>query len=741
MFRNGISLACMGLGAPAVDARTRSQSAQARLVETRSEQEAAAAENAARCRRSRSPARDRGRPSAPAQEWHAGDVGQGMAAPVLPENVSTGDGDLDQWVLDMTSVAGQLEVDLASMPRLERYNCIKKAKGLDNLKNIGLWVQKWASNVRDREKRNEDKRKAWEAKKAGAGPDQSSAFTAAPVSGPFPPVGTGAPAAQQPRAPPPEPPVQRLPLSQTLGVACASSRAASPSPAPSQTLPLSRVAHVPAPAPIWVVQAWKAWTNNQTMPCLQKVFAMVQEPVLGEIMDLPTKEQIAIAVTLMMLPQGHTDPTNVGKTLLKVRGQLAMDVKPGSAPTAPPQRCKVVIRYLEWHLCCGCGITLYCMELAKACVRNKLPDVELQPSKVVCYEKDRDVKATLEAVAEKMGLQICPQGDVVAFPEHTEEAKKVYPEASKRNACLASPPCLVSSNCNSYSLQTQTALHTPPTNAVWPCHKGMVNLSEGNPHQCAHFTEHVICRLPPDDETLDGLFSERLLVDRSSTHYEASQRRRTVRTIPTIRDTQAELQFALPVPNKAPIDGWTWRGNHDGSFGALKTTIRSHIVVLVEQAMDPEHVFNEFEKQTLESLRMRNERGEERWVSRHFYSRWLGHDPGSPVAAVMEEMWPCAGQIYASTGMNAATGRGEPCGKSRYCQNCSKVIGMLGQSWDVRTMTDYLAAWLMKVVMTWTDAPGAQEIHWPAFDKSLCHDCSSNCSLHINNLDLPAAGA
>ena len=693
------------------------------------------------CPRSRSPARDRHGSPGGANAWHAGTVAPDHAASLLPDHVTTGDGTLDRFLLDLTSVSGDLESALASMPRAERRLCIEKASKMDNLKNISLWTLKWARNVRERQRRFQQKTGEFKVSTARTEASTTGQPSHSPRGTLVHEIALSGPSAPAAPPPPPQPPGQRLPLSQSLRSAAPSSMAASPSPAPS---PLPLVKEVPTRhrVPQWVVEAWQAWAQNKTLPCLKAVSTAVQEPVLGELMELPMREQVAIAVSLMMLPQAHTDPTGLAKVLLKIRGQLAQDTKPGSAPVAPaPSPSPRTVHYMEWHLCCGCGITLYCMELAKHVVKGKLPDVTLRPARVICFENDPDVRAVLQAVAESMGLQVQIQDDVNKFPGHAETMKTSYPQAATLNAVLASPPCLVTSNCNKYSLHTRTALHTPPSNCVWACHKGMVMLSDDDSKKLAYFKEHVNCRLPDDEVTLDKLFQPRFITDRSEAEYHASKRSRTLRTVPSIRETPAEMQFPAPVPDRAHIDGWTWLGNWDGTFGALKITIRSHIVVLVEEALDPEHEFEEYERQTLASLRMQNELGEQRLVSTDFYYRWMGHEKGSPVREVLDKLYPCYGQIYPATGLTAGPGRGEPCGKSRYCYPCGKIIGMLGQSWDVRTMTDYLAAWLMKVVMTWTDAPGSQEIAWSALDKSMCHDCQRDCPLNLVKADLAGAGA
>ena len=223
---------------------------------------------------------------------------------------------------------------------------------------------------------------------------------------------------------------------------------------------------------------------------------------------------------------------------------------------------------------------------------------------------------------------------------------------------------------------------------------------------------------------LDDIFGPARLLRDADTYYCGSKRNRTARSAPKVSDEIKHL--GQPIVPSESIFGWTWCGNTDGSSKTVGVVVRSYIAEIVTLAMDPDHKLKPYEQQTLDSFYMRDASGQRRLVFRYFWFRWLGHETLVTVK-LFDRLWPCHQQIYPTTGAPARPGEGEPCGQARYCENCAKVLRLLGQSWDVRVWTDYINMWLRTIIAKWTQTADANTIEWPLCKQEHVHECSACC--------------
>ena len=139
------------------------------------------------------------------------------------------------------------------------------------------------------------------------------------------------------------------------------------------------------------------------------------------------------------------------------------------------------------------GVSLLCMVLAKKILKTQYPNVELQPDAIVLFETDDLANEANRALAEALNLDISSHGDVFSFPRYVEQLLANYPIPGRKSLIVTGPPCLVTSNCNDYAVtEEKTALHTGPTNAVWPIHEALNKLCRScGPNSTGHFCEHT----------------------------------------------------------------------------------------------------------------------------------------------------------------------------------------------------------------------------------------------------------
>ena len=99
---------------------------------------------------------------------------------------------------------------------------------------------------------------------------------------------------------------------------------------------------------------------------------------------------------------------------------------------------------------------------------------------------------------------------------------------------------------------------------------------------------------------------------------------------------------------------------------------------------------------------------------------------------VMERKFPCLQNIYPTVGCAAEPGEGEPCGATRYCENCEQCLMYIGQAWEMHAMEDALLNWFRRAVMHWGMVEDAADKFF-VLDPAKVHRCGSNCPHRIQS--------
>ena len=181
-------------------------------------------------------------------------------------------------------------------------------------------------------------------------------------------------------------------------------------------------------------------------------------------------------------------------------------------------------------------------------------------------------------------------------------------------------------------------------------------------HYIAHMTEYPQCGNEAEEETIDEIFGKAFVSNPSC--YLAASRARNIRTAPNKLDLK---MYHHPIDPHAPIDGWTWCGNGEGSDAKHpQLTLRSYITALMETELYGTRQLEQWETNTLARMRIRHgTMGKIHYISRAFWLLWLGFNQ-TPVPEIADAQLPCLGNISLATGAPAKvdTPGSSTCGES-----------------------------------------------------------------------------
>ena len=659
----------------------------------------------------------------------------------VPVEISTGNPVLDHYLMKqiLPSLSQQAVEMLKEMGQTQRSRCMGKAQACagGGPNNPSIWVTRWFENWQSSQKQQEYARQ-----NGLPPPGQPQGIQPGVPFVPAPPRPVwGTPQLARPQAPPGSAGPTSLPtglpsftsdaLPLTLGSRVpaeesTTSRNTVPSPGSSDPRAIQR--------PDWATAGLTAFKENRVTEMCKQVFSQLGSETVAIMAAQTSRMQGYVCFSLCLNPMTWRDLDKSAATLIKLLDSPpAVQPQPqsqqpqpqdGAAQNSAMER----ILFNEFHLFAGCGVSILVMFLARKMLKEEFPNVEMAPSCLVCWEIEPKARAVIQRLCEKLDLQVVLQEDVWQWPAWLRSEFEGLPGGVKHSVVTSGSPCNVTTNCQKYGLDTPTALCTHPSNACWPAHEGLAMLEDKNDNRTAHLIEHTLMRLPPDEAKFDRCYGPSVTNSDSDRHYGATKRNRTVRASPA-RPQPLEHKAGPRVDPGRPIGDWTWCGNADSTSGTVKLTLRSFIPRLLEDLMDKENPrkLDEWEKETLISMRMKNSEGEIRYVSRDFWYLWLGHT-NLPIAEVFDELFPCFGTIIPMTGQNAPPGCGEPCGVQRYCNNCEEVVKMLGRSWDVRTWTDITYAWLKSLMQEWaTSLQTPPDLTWHPCRACDVHHCGPTC--------------
>ena len=271
-----------------------------------------------------------------------------------------------------------------------------------------------------------------------------------------------------------------------------------------------------------------------------------------------------------------------------------------------------------------------------------------------------------------------------------------------------------------------SGLHMEHSRQMWPIDHAVVMLKQmGFPSdRLGHLTEYPQCGNAEEEGVVTKLFGQPIVANPK--WYGAANRARKIRMSPATTDNIK--RYHPNIDPAKPIGDWKWVGNGSGCAETFPVvTLRSHMIVLVEQLMFELRPLAEWEQTAVDRIKMQHvSTGEVRFISRAFWLLWLGFE-GTPLPKIVDEIWPCFEHILAATGEQlAATSQdASACGAHRWCRNCEILFQHLGQAWHVQSLTDCAVGWLSRVLDY--HVQGDRSVAWFDRPDEPAHQCGPFC--------------
>ena len=483
----------------------------------------------------------------------------------------------------------------------------------------------------------------------------------------------------------------------------------------------------PAVMPDWVRCAYAESAASRPSRLLVVVLEQFT-PEERRIMQMETPQmQLHLAMSALLSTHAWAHPGAHVMQLVHTLAQLRNP--PVLQSPIGPAKAVTRLSIVMIHNFCGVGTGHLVIKAGVEMLKNLRPDIEICVQEIYSFEVDADACLVNEAVAKACGFACVSMGDVSNLPELVRINAQRWAQNNWHVLVfnsLPSPTPPIQGIGHQRAVGSQ--LHLPDSRSMWHVCKGLQQLAglTGN-DRVAHMTEIRTGMHEQDDRVLDFYWGKSFIC--SPRRYGAATRMRQVRSGPQQLDL---AHFGAIIDHAAEsLDGWKWKGNCDQHGTVSESafpniTLSGDIPDILERCVfgQPLH---DSERATLNCMRMIHaSKQEEQFVSRSFWMLWLGMR-GTPIEKTLLDLWPCHGCIIASTGEAAGGhGQGEPCGRSRYCRHCEKVMKLVGESGHLGIMTDCAIAVLQKCVVVWTLGNGA--VPWHAFPVGAeIHRCGPSC--------------
>ena len=151
------------------------------------------------------------------------------------------------------------------------------------------------------------------------------------------------------------------------------------------------------------------------------------------------------------------------------------------------------------------------------------------------------------------------------------------------------------------------------------------------------------------------------------------------------------------------------------------------------------HKASAMQQTIIDALRVKKD-GQCRYAGVCFYVNFSGMQ-NLGIYPAMQKSFPCAVTIHGATGdpVEKSNPHSSPCGVSRFCGNCTRLMSFLGRCSDLASTTDMMAhvwdtamnRWIDGVLMDCNYSYLAQPVH----------HCRDNCEFCPAKPELPVEAA
>lgn len=191
---------------------------------------------------------------------------------------------------------------------------------------------------------------------------------------------------------------------------------------------------------------------------------------------------------------------------------------------------------------------------------------------------------------------------------------------------------------------------------------------------------------------------------------------------PQVFSTPAGFTVLSVIENESlkadPIDTWgvpnfvAWTDKYPGG-----TIAPSMVAKLLVMKLFKERPLRKEEEDMLRAVSVNGAGGTTSSIGRSRFLSLYGY-LGTPAEGLLDSMWPCAENVYPTTGA-AATGKSKvtsPCGQKRFCKPCEKLFAAIDQSYPTYVVSDVLLALFTKAAPTWKGQIPVEPAMWARKD-------------------------
>ena len=490
------------------------------------------------------------------------------------------------------------------------------------------------------------------------------------------------------------------------------------------TPPPSQASGTSLRPPFWVREAVALATRDKRA-FLRSFVSKLSPPVQGLFYGIPMESQVFAAWSILHMPKAWSDPDLAVRSMISVMATMFPAVISAVGPGTAGQE----LFFKPVFHCAGGGTGLIALHCALIILGQLRPDVSLRLLVGWSSETWKEAQELEHELGNRLKRETHCIGDARSWPRLVRENSDAWKSEDFTLLSITTAPCTCISRANTglnaLKGQGDEGLHTAPTNVIHACYEGDAAVVDSlGPDRFASFMEFPECAQPGEERAVTEMYGEPVNL-LSHERYALAKRSRNVRTSPNILSCPVARRFG-PCDNTAEVNGWKWKGNPTGDSSYNATVLRKYLPTLLERKLSGEPL-SASEENSLLGLRMvHGETGEERYVGREWWLRWLGHEPDTPFEDLLNQQFPCHGWIYPCTGMAApAKSHGaQVCGQTVYCENCSLVMGIISNGFDVKSMTDAMVEWLLKVIASRVDK-ATVNTYLPRRD--LVHQCGDSC--------------
>ena len=525
--------------------------------------------------------------------------------------------------------------------------------------------------------------------------------------------------------------VPRLPITASSGAArstdssCPSPTSAALSPSPAkracstgpETSNMCFHVHVgpgeTIAVPVFIKECVDCLQDPQTL--IRKIIPQLSQQAVSFLMDFEPRVQCAVVQAVLLDPGAWNDITSaLMRKMIMVKDLAGASISTAIESTTHTQLPGIVFIHIGAGF--GAGLTV----LGHA--RGILPSLSVQYNNedvtVICVEENTDKFQVLTKISNRFKTRTTLLTSTTDLIDHIDKQVSGWTQ---------NKVVLFLTTVHGFdAAEGEAGLHGPSCRQVFGAFQAVQKVKETVPAHRVEFITLLGHAHVEASQAMKEMWGPSMCV--GCHYYQGALQERYVHVSRQVHAQHLVTVVALPLQ---VANGWKWMGNR-GANGCLLDdcyltfeVTRQHFLLTAKSIHDPK-VLSDDQRRELASLRMVTSvpQNTERYVNRNILCLWRGLS-AQQVLPDLDICQPCDELIFESIGMKATAGhdKARPCGATRYCQPCEKVLGWLAETWHGRIAIDLVVA----VLKASLQAFAANDSSGVFTSTAAVHQCSASC--------------